>query len=261
MDASRAAGVEATWRDDGDLCLGSGDSLRDEQTVVLVRSKSYVRGPLVARMLEHAGARVVNRAGAASRCADKLATLTALHDAGLPAVPFSLVLTRADLDRAVERLGLPLVLKPTHGGFGRRVLLVRQADLVHAVYDYVEHHGHGFDRALIAQPLVRGADVRAIAVHGRVVAAVERTPTGDWRANVAAGAAARVRVPDERLTDLAVRVSDLLDLDLGGIDLFATESGYLVSEVNHVPEFRAATAATGVDIAAEIVAATLGSAS
>lgn len=258
MDAARAIDVAPVWRDDGKLCLSSDESLMDDCTVVLLRSKSYVRGPLVARMMESAGARVVNGARAVTVCSDKLETLMSLREAGVPAVPFSLVLTRADLDTAIARLGLPLVLKPIHGGFGRRVLLVREPDLVHAAYDYVEHHARGFERALIAQPVVHGMDVRAITVQGQVIAAIERHPSEDWRANVAAGAIARARVPDAQLIALAKQVSTLLRLDVGGLDLFDTDAGYLVSEVNHVPEFRGATVATGVDIAAEIVAATMG---
>jgi len=254
LNAAAAAGIDAAWLDDGRMCLGPGDPPPRADAVVLVRSKSFVRGPLLATMLETAGAKVVNGAAATEICADKLKTLQRLHAAGVPAVPFRLVLTRDDLDLAVEQMGLPLVLKPLMGGFGRCVMLGRDADLVHAVYDYVEHHARGFERALLAQPVIGGADVRVIASGGEVVTAISRIPEEDWRANVAVGAGATTIAADARLRSIVAEVSGLFDLHFAGIDLFETDEGYLVSEVNHVPEFRRAAAVSGVDIAPELVA-------
>jgi [lysine-biosynthesis-protein LysW]---L-2-aminoadipate ligase len=260
LDAAGAAGLRAAWADDGAMCLGSDDEPPGPGQVILLRSKSFVRGPSLARMLEGAGATVVNGAAATAACTDKLQTLRALHAAGLPAVGFRLVLTRTDLDLAVARLGLPLVLKPLVGGFGRCVLLARDGDLAHSIYDYVAHHARGIERALLAQPLVSGTDVRVLAVAGRPVAAIARTPSGDWRANVAAGAEPEPWEVDDELAALVARVCELFELTVCGIDLFATGDGYLVSEVNHVPEFRGAARVTDVDIAAEIVAGVIGAA-
>lgn len=253
LDAAAAVGIDAAWLDDGRMCLGPGDLPPRADAVVLVRSKSFVRGPLLAAMLEAAGATVVNSAAATEICADKLKTLQRLHTAGLPAVPFRLVLTRDDLDLAVAQLGLPLVLKPLMGGFGRCVMLGRDADLVHAVYDYVEHHARGFERALLAQPVIAGADVRVIVGGGEVVTAISRVPEEDWRANVAVGAGATTIAADSELRSLVAEVSEVFDLHFAGIDLFETADGYLVSEVNHVPEFRRAAAVSGVDIAPRLI--------
>jgi [lysine-biosynthesis-protein LysW]--L-2-aminoadipate ligase len=38
-----------------------------------------------------------------------------------------------------------------------------------------------------------------------------------------------------------------------GVDLFETEDGYMVNEVNHTPEFKNVQRVTGVNVAREVI--------
>lgn len=274
LAAARERGARAEWLDDGALCCGSRADVAAARTY-LIRSRSFVRGPLIAETIAAgpgaggAGAggsagdgddgRVINSVEAIATCSSKVTTLARLRRAGLPTVPYRLVLTRADLALALDAVGLPLVLKPVHGGLGRRVMLVRERDIADSAYDYVEHYGQNFDRALIAQPYLAGAtDVRVLAIDGAAVATMERVPGADWRANVELGAAAVAIDPSAEVKRLTAAVGELIGARIFGLDLFRHGGALLVGEVNHSPLFRGVVEATGIDVAGRIADLALG---
>jgi [lysine-biosynthesis-protein LysW]---L-2-aminoadipate ligase len=254
LAAARERGARADWLNDGELCCGSRDDLPSAR-VYLIRSRSFVRGPLIAESIA-AGpgdGSVINNAEVIAFCSNKVTALARLRQVGLPTVPYRLVLTRADLATALDVLGCPLVLKPVYGGLGRRVMLVRERAVADSMYDYVDHYGQNFDRALIAQPYLEGAsDVRVLAIDGEAVAAMERVPTGDWRANVELGAAAEPIEVDETIAALTAEVGERIGARIFGLDLFRHEGTLVVGEVNHSPLFKGIVEATGIDVAGQI---------
>ena len=254
LAAARERGARAEWLNDGELCCGAREHLPAARAY-LIRSRSFVRGPLIAETIASGpdDASVINSAAVIGLCSNKVSALAQLRQAGLPTVPYRLVLTRADLAAALDLLGCPLVLKPVYGGLGRRVTLVRERDVADSVYDYVEHYGQNFDRALIAQPYLEGAsDVRVLAIDGAAVAAMERIPGDDWRANVELGAAAAPIELDAEIEALTTAVGERIGARIFGLDLFRHDGSLTIGEVNHSPLFRGIVEATGIDVAARI---------
>jgi RimK family alpha-L-glutamate ligase len=261
LTAARERGATGAWLDDGELCCGSREDL-PQAAAYLIRSRSFVRGALIAQTIAAGGdgaGDVVNPSAAIDVCASKVATAARLRRAGIATVPYRLVLGRADLARALEALGAPIVIKPVYGGLGRRVMLVRELAVADSIYDYVEQFGQGFDRALIAQPYLAGAaDVRVLAVGGDAVAAMERQPSGDWRANVEVGATAAPIELDDRVEALTREVAGTVGASVFGLDLFRWDGDLLVNEVNHSPLFRGIVDATAIDVGALIAEHVLG---
>jgi [lysine-biosynthesis-protein LysW]--L-2-aminoadipate ligase len=254
MAAAARLGVTAFWVDDGDLCAGARAAGVPAADVHLMRSRSYPRCLALAGLLADRGDRVVNTWDSIVLCHDKLTTARALQREGLPVVDFRVVLTRRDLRRAIDDLGLPCVVKPPLGGLGRRVLLVRDRDLVDAAYDYVEHFAQGLDRVLIAQPYLPGGDERVMVVGSVAVAAYRRRPGIDWRANLAVGGTAEAAELDDEVRALVETTSRVTGAEFYALDLLLDSDGRrLVNEVNHVPMFRGAASASGVDIAARMI--------
>jgi [lysine-biosynthesis-protein LysW]---L-2-aminoadipate ligase len=255
MLAARERGIDAFWVNDSDLCLGPAAVGAPDADVFFMRSRSYARCGIVAGLLGDGGTRVVNSATSIGICQDKVTTARALGAAGLPVLDFRVVLSQQDLAQAIDEFGMPCVIKPVLGGLGRRVLLVRERDLAAAAYQYVEHFGTGFDRVLIAQPYHRGQDERVIVVGSEVVAAYRRIPDGDWRANVAAGATVAAADATSETQFLCHEVTRVTGAEVYALDLFVDDGGHkVVNEVNHVPLFRGAAAATGVSIGVAIAA-------
>lgn len=247
-------GLRIDWVNDESLCLGHPDaaSVRDYDAL-LIRSRSYTRGGLVARLAEAAGARTVNTARAIRFCENKAELRTVLRTAGVPVPDFRLVLSRRDFEQALEELEPPVVLKPVFGGMGKRVTLIRHADTAQSVYDYVEDLGHAFEQACLVEPYLGGTSVRCLVVGHELVGAAEFASGGtDWRNNAALGNDSRALAHDPDLVKTVDAVTAELGPGIYGVDLFRTVDGLVVNEVNHAPGFRAVASATGADVVAAI---------
>ncbi|MYW47342.1 RimK family alpha-L-glutamate ligase [Streptomyces sp. SID161] len=249
-----AYGLTVDWVNDESLCLGEpgAPAVRDYDAL-LIRSRSYTRGGLVASLAEAAGARTVNTARAIHACENKAALRTVLRTAGVPVPDFRLVLSRKDFEQALAELELPVVLKPVFGGMGKRVTLIRHSDTAQSVYDYVEDLGHAFEQACLVEPYLGGTSVRCLVVGRELVGAAEFASGGtDWRNNAALGNDTRALAHDPDLVKIVDAVVAELGPGIYGVDLFRTADGYVVNEVNHAPGFRAVASATGADVPSAI---------
>ncbi|MFC7310321.1 RimK family alpha-L-glutamate ligase [Streptomyces monticola] len=249
-------GLEVEWANDESLCLGHEEAPSiSAYDAILIRSRSYTRGGLLATLAESANIPTLNSARAIHACENKLELRTLLRDAGVPVTDFRLVLSRRDFERALTELPVPLVLKPVFGGMGKRVTLIRDTDTAQSVYDYVEDLGHGFEQACLVEPyLDGGTSVRCFVVGRELVAAAEfESAGGDWRSNAALGNQSRALAHDPEVVKVVDGVVDQLGEGVYGIDLFRTPRGPVVNEVNHAPAFKAVASATGADIPAAIV--------
>ncbi|GGL11540.1 alpha-aminoadipate--LysW ligase LysX [Sphaerisporangium melleum] len=255
IDAAPALGLRVEWVNDESLCLGRpGPSSLAGYAAVLVRSRSYTRGGLVATLAEAAGLTTINSAAAVHACENKLSLRSLLRTADVPVPDFRLVLSRRDFEKALTELPPPVVLKPVFGGMGKRVTLLRHADTAQSVYDYVEDLGHGFEQACLVEPyLDAGSSLRCFVVGRELVAVAEfQSAGGDWRSNAAVGNRNRAVEHDPEVQKIVDGVVNELGEGIYGIDLFRTPGGHVVNEVNHAPAFRAVSSATGVDVAAAI---------
>lgn len=251
IDVAAGLGLHVEWLNDESLCLGHPDapSVADHD-VLLVRSRSYTRGGLVAALAEASGVPTLNSARAIHACENKAELRGLLRTAGIPVPDFRLVLSRRDFDKALDELPLPLVLKPVFGGMGRRVTLIRHGDTAHSVYDYVEDLGHAFEQACLVEPFLGGGtSVRCLVVGHELVGVAEFASGGtDWRNNAALGNDRRAVAHDPDVVKITDAVTAQLGAGIYGIDLFRTAEGYVVNEVNHAPAFRAVASVTRVDI-------------
>jgi len=254
FDAFERLGVEAEPRyaphEVHALCGARADDL---PAVALQRCVSQTRGLALTRVYEAHGVTVVNGSAVAAACADKLATSAALGRHGVP-TPRTMV--AFDHDAALEacdRLGYPVVLKPTVGSWGRMVSRLSDRDAVEAVLEHKRalggpEHGVIYLQEHVVKP---GRDIRAFVVGGRVIAAIDRA-SDHWVTNTARGAVASRREVDDAIADLAGRAATAVGGGIVAVDLVESERGMLVLEVNHTMEFRNSIETTGVDIPAAI---------
>ena len=245
-------------RIEGGVALHGGEIALDACDVVLVRG--IPRGSLeqvvfrvdALHALAAAGVRVVNGPRAIERTVDKFLASALLAAAGVP-TPRTIACERAgDALEAFRELGSDVIVKPLFGSMGFGMARVEDPDVAQRVFRALE-----VERAVyyLQETLPHdGADVRAFVVGERVVAAIERVGTG-WRANLARGAQARPAVLDDRQAALCVRAAAVLEADYAGVDLLRAADGREhVIEVNGIPGWHGVEHATGVDVAAAIVA-------
>jgi [lysine-biosynthesis-protein LysW]---L-2-aminoadipate ligase len=223
--------------------------------VVLDREIGQTRALYGALALEGGGIRVVNSAQAIEVCGDKSRTGLALQIAGLPTPRTVLALTPEAARLAAEELGYPVVLKPLTGSWGRRVALLRDAEVADAVLDYCAALPSPQAHVVCLQePIDKpGRDVRVIVVGETPLGAIYREGEG-FSTNVALGAEVKPCPLDDQIASLAVEASIATGAEIAGVDLLEGSDGELyVLEVNAGVEFRGFMSVLDVDVPGAIV--------
>ena len=198
--------------------------------------------------LDGAGVRVLNRPRTLVATHDKLATSRALADASVPHPRTAHVTAPTD---AVPFDG-PVVVKPRFGSWGKGVVRCDdEASLRRHLHAIAGSPWFTSGGALV-QELVppHGHDMRLVVASQAVVGAVRRVAApGEWRTNVALGAAREPVVPTPDLCELAVRAAAAVEGDLVGVDLLPTPDGsFAVLELNGAVEFNQTYACHGDDV-------------
>src|SRR5690606_26225459 len=211
-------------------------------------------GTAVVRQFEMMGVYSANESQAISRSRDKLRSLQLLarKGIGLPVTGFAH--STKDIEGLVNIVGgAPLVIKLLEGTQGIGVILAETRKAAEAVIEAFR----GLNANILVQEYLkeaRGADIRCLVVGNRVVAAMMRqAPPGEFRSNLhRGGTAAKIKLtPEERST--ATRAAKAMGLNVAGVDLIRSNHGPVVLEVNSSPGLEGIEAASGVDVAAEIV--------
>ena len=186
-------------------------------------------------------------------------TLQALSSAGIP-FPDSIFINSADgFSRAVKDLGgYPVVVKQVSRRQGSGVLKIDSDAMARAIIlDHLEKPQKERQGLLIQRylPPFSRQDIRVLIVGKRGVGAQALTPMpGDFRANFHLGGRSRLFEMTPEIEDLSIRAAEAVGLDIAGIDLMVAKGGTpQVGEVNYAPGFKGLEAATGRDIAGEII--------
>jgi ribosomal protein S6--L-glutamate ligase len=211
-------------------------------------------GLAVVRQLEMLGVYCVNESQAIARSRDKLRCLQLLsrHDIGIPPTVFT---HQPDhVLRCVGRVdGPPVVVKLLHGAQGVGVVLAETEAAATSVIEAFQ----GLDQNILIQKFIRearGADIRALVVGRKIVAAMRRKAgAGEFRANIHRGGKAQnVRLPAEyRKTALAA--ARVLGLRVAGVDVIESAEGPMVVEVNSSPGLEGIQTTTGADVAGAVI--------
>ncbi len=224
------------------------------EAVGFVRVASRYSALLLSYLYEARGLGSINSYTALALVHDKFVTHVALARHGIDMPRSYLALSEKAMERGGAELGLPTIVKPTDGSWGRYVSLVRSLDELASL---ARHRRLAGTHAYLVQEFVRkpNRDIRAIVVGDRMVGAIYRINEGDWRTNTARGSKAIPVRETVELEEVAVKASAAVGALYSGVDLVESERGYLVLEINGVPEFKNVQNATGKNIAGEIVEA------
>jgi len=180
-------------------------------------------------ILEAAGAAVAPTGRALAIAQDRLAEKTFLNEIGAPTVAFEAVECAADIARALERLGRPLLIKSRRGGYdGKGQAWVRQPSEAQAVFADL-----GAVPAIAEAPADFRRELSVIAARGRggeialYPLAENHHEGGILRRTVApAQAAPQTQAQAERIA--ASLLSALDYVGVIGIELFERDDGRLL---------------------------------
>jgi len=221
---------------------------------VIERSINHSRALHALRLFESAGINCVNSFHVASVCGDKLLTSAVLEDLKIPQPDVKIAFTEDSALEAIEEMGYPVVLKPAVGSWGRLLSKINDRDAAESILEHktvlgTYHHSIFYIQKYVEK---KGRDIRSFVVGDTCIAAIYRT-SDHWITNTAKGAVASKCEVTPEIADLSVRAAKAVGGGVVAIDLFESDEGFTVNEVNYTMEFKNSVTTTGVNIPEHVV--------
>ncbi|MBI1933529.1 MAG: lysine biosynthesis protein LysX [Ignavibacteriales bacterium] len=221
---------------------------------VIERSINHSRALHALRLFESAGVKCVNTFKVASTCGDKLLTSAALQDAGIPQPDVKIAFTEESAIAAIEEMGYPVVLKPAVGSWGRLLSKINDRDAAESILEHKTVLGSYHHSIFYIQKYVEksGRDIRSFVVGDECIAAIYRT-SPHWITNTARGGVASKCKMTNEIAELSLKAAKAVGSGVVALDIFETEEGFQINEVNYTMEFKNSITTTGVNIPEHIV--------
>ncbi|TRM88415.1 lysine biosynthesis protein LysX [Sulfolobus sp. E3] len=225
--------------------------------VGIIRPVSMYRALYSSAVLEAVGVHTINSTEAISTCGDKILTYSKLFRNDVP-IPDSIIATSSDaVMKAYEQIGFPLIDKPQIGSWGRLVSLIRDVYEGKTIIEHREMLGNSALKVHIVQEYIKytNRDIRCIVIGEETIGCYARNiPPNEWRANVALGGNPTPINLDDKLKELSVKAAKIVRGEFISIDILEHPTkGYVINELNDVPEFKGFMLATGINVAEKLV--------
>jgi len=99
---------------------------------------------------------------------DKLRTKRLAQAVGIPTTDYMVLRSPADLENCIERLGIPMIVKPATQGSSVGMTKVEKADQLLAAY----HAAAMLEPDVFAEPWITGAEYTVAVLHGRALPSI-----------------------------------------------------------------------------------------
>ncbi len=244
--------VELVMLDDRALAFDLNN--RPSVDVIVERSINHSRALHALKLYESLGIPCVNRYAVSQICGDKILTAVALKDHNVAQPEVRIAFTEQSALEAIEDIGYPVVLKPAVGSWGRLLSKINDRDAAETVLEHKTvlgsyHHSIFFIQKYVAK---KGRDIRAFVVGDDCIAAIYRS-SDHWITNTARGATASNCPVTGELGEISLAAANAVGGGVVAIDLFETDEGLQVNEVNYTMEFRNSIDTTGVNIPDKVI--------
>ena len=226
-------------------------------TVALIRPVSMYRAFYTAVVLETNNVYTINSSETILTCGDKILAYKKLLENKLPIPETVVAFTTDSALQAYNIIGFPVIDKPPIGSWGRLVSLIESSKEGILVAEHRENLPSTQLKVHVVQEYVptSNMDIRCLVIGDQVLGCIKRIATsGDWRSNVARGGKVEAFKLDEELVELSIKAAKAVNAEIISVDILVhPEKGYLVNEVNGVPEFKGFMKATGINVPEKIV--------
>jgi [lysine-biosynthesis-protein LysW]--L-2-aminoadipate ligase len=244
--------VEIVRINDGEVFFDI-NQIPEQVDVLFERSISYSRGLYISRIFEAHGIPVVNSPAVAARCGDKYVTSQILAKNGIPTPRVLMAFDEESALRAIESMGYPCVLKPVVGSWGRLLAKVENREMAETLIEHKATLGVNHQVFYIQEYINKpGRDIRAFVVGDEAICAIYRS-SENWITNTARGGIATNCPITDEISELCQHAARVVGGGLLALDLFETENGLSVNEINHTMEFRNSITTTGVNIPQKMI--------
>jgi [lysine-biosynthesis-protein LysW]--L-2-aminoadipate ligase len=222
---------------------------------VLERCISHYRSLNALRVLETWGIKTINTYHVAETCGSKILTTAALEAAGVPQPRTMLAFSPETALQAIEEMGYPVVLKPPVGSWGRLLSRINDRHAAEAIIEHKDvlgsyNHATFYIQEFIAKP--SGRDIRSFVVGDETICAIYRS-SEHWITNTARGGKATNCPVTPEIDAISRAAAKAVGGGVVAIDIFESDRGLLVNEVNYGMEFRNSIDTTGVNIPGRVI--------
>lgn len=164
--------------------------------------------------------------------ADKFRQYQVVAKSGIN-IPFTSLIGAQEMIKPVLRqFNYPIVVKRQFGYGGSGVAILESERSARSVIGSTLKDGH----PLIIQEYLKikdFLDFRVYVVGDHAIYGIIRTaPSGDFRANVAQGGKLKFFMPDREISNLAVKVAQIVKLDICAVDFLKYNNQYYMVELN-----------------------------
>jgi ribosomal protein S6--L-glutamate ligase len=229
-------GYDRIYNGNAELATPERLKVRGYDAVISRLGSNLVFGATILQHLnENLGIYCTQSASGLLLAQDKMKTVMRLSAAGIR-VPMTVFAQNAShVDFIMSKLGgLPVIAKLLKGSQGVGVMICKDQEQTNTTLE--SFWGHDIDVMLQRFIDAERKDVRAIVVGDKVVVAMQRTGTKDFRANISQGGSGiKVTLTSEQEL-MCVQSAKVLGLEFAGVDLMTDKEGksYII-EVNGNP--------------------------
>ncbi|GAA4235235.1 30S ribosomal protein S6--L-glutamate ligase [Postechiella marina] len=211
-------------------------------------------GCAVVRQFEMMGVFTTATSDSIIRSRDKLRSSQRLSRAGIGMPKTVFTNYSRDVEKVIAHVGgTPVIIKLLEGTQGLGVVLAETKNAAESVLEAF----NGLEARALVQEYIseaKGADLRALVVDGQVVGAMKRQgKEGEFRSNLHRGGSAKIVKLSHEELKVAMNAAQALKLPVCGVDMLQSARGPLLLEVNSTPGLEGIEAATGRNIAKNII--------
>ena len=219
-----------------------------------IGAKVTKHGVSIVKQFEINGTFSSARSLSIARARNKVRSLQIMSQKGIP-IPETLFSIDPDtIEEQIELLGgAPVIIKIQEGTHGLGVILAESQKSAKSIIDTF----YKMDTSILLQKYIaesNGEDIRIFVVGDKVVASMKRISSQEeFRSNVHRGGKTEKIKLTNKEEEIAINAAKHLGLGVAGVDLIRSNKGPLLIEVNASPGLRGIEAATGINIAKEII--------
>jgi ribosomal protein S6--L-glutamate ligase len=234
--------------------LYRGEVVEDIDAVIprIGASHTYMGSALV-RQFQAMGVFCVVKPESILQSRNKWTCFQVLSHARIP-VPNTALGNTGDIEALLDQFGdPPYIIKLLQGTHGQGVIL---AETYASALTTIETLQTAKTRFVVQEFIEEseGADLRAIVVDGKVVAAMKRRgQAGEFRSNLHRGGSSEVVNLSYQEENAALRAARALKLGVCGVDILQSDRGPLVLEVNSTPGLEGIETTTGISVSTKII--------
>lgn len=208
----------------------------------------------IIKQFQLAGFYVLNNYISVFRAKNKIRTMQMLDHFGIPVPKTLVVADPTQIAEAANEFTFPVIIKTIFGTHGTGVFIAESMRSLSPIVDYLTKKERGPIKLQEYIAEAKGKDIRAFVCGKKIVASMERVAKdGEFRANFHKGGSVGTVLLSKDEEKLAIKASQILGLDISGVDILRTNSGPKIIEVNSNPGLEGISKATGIPVAEKVV--------